>query len=73
MTPLHTLIVAVDFSETSDDALDAALELARHRNGRVHLVHAWPTCFTRPGWSKPQGSISRRCSVAGPKRRSSGW
>ena len=48
MTPLHTLVVGVDFSETSEDALESALELAAHRDGHIHLVHVVPDVLHTP-------------------------
>jgi nucleotide-binding universal stress UspA family protein len=39
MHAFHTIVVAVDFSETSADTLDAAVELARGQQHRVHLLH----------------------------------
>lgn len=34
-------VVGIDFSETSEHALDVALSLARATNGRVTMLHAW--------------------------------
>jgi len=48
MLPFHTIVAAVDFSETSQDALDAALELARERRARVHLLHVVSDVFHTP-------------------------
>jgi nucleotide-binding universal stress UspA family protein len=48
MAPLRTIVAAVDFSETSRDALDAALELAGQTRGRVHLLHVVPDLFRMP-------------------------
>jgi nucleotide-binding universal stress UspA family protein len=48
MAPFRTILAAVDFSDTSRDALEAALELARHARGRVHLVHVVPDLFRMP-------------------------
>jgi nucleotide-binding universal stress UspA family protein len=48
MTPFRTIVVALDFSETSRDALQAALELARQRHGRVRLLHVVPDVFRMP-------------------------
>ena len=46
MPTVQTILVAVDFSETAGDTLDAALELARDREGQVHLLHVVPDLFT---------------------------
>jgi nucleotide-binding universal stress UspA family protein len=40
--------VAIDFSQASNDALDAALELSRHHQGRLHLVHVVPDASHTP-------------------------
>jgi nucleotide-binding universal stress UspA family protein len=39
MHPFHTIVVAVDFSETSADTVKTALELARGQQPRLHLLH----------------------------------
>jgi len=49
MHPFHTIVVAVDFSETCTDTIDAALELARGQQARVHLVHVVPDVLRSPG------------------------
>jgi nucleotide-binding universal stress UspA family protein len=45
MSPFHTILVAVDFSETAGDTLDAALGIAGDRAGRIHLLHVVPDLF----------------------------
>ena len=45
MQPFHTIVVAVDFSETSADTVDAALELARGQQHRIHLLHVTQDLF----------------------------
>jgi nucleotide-binding universal stress UspA family protein len=49
MHPFHTIIVAVDFSDTSAETIDAALELARGQQHRVHLVHVVADVFRSMG------------------------
>jgi nucleotide-binding universal stress UspA family protein len=49
MHPLQTIVVAVDFSETSTDTIEAALELARGQQGRVHLLNVVGDVFHTPG------------------------
>jgi nucleotide-binding universal stress UspA family protein len=39
MHPFHTIVVAVDFSETSADTIRVALELARGQQHRLHILH----------------------------------
>lgn len=39
MPALHTIVVAIDFSQTSREALRRAVEIARDANGALHLVH----------------------------------
>lgn len=41
MQPIRTIVVALDFSELSDRALDAAIWLARQFEAELHLVHAF--------------------------------
>lgn len=52
MTPFHIVLVPVDFSEASVDTLDAALELARGDQKRLHLLHVVPDVFRTPGFSE---------------------
>jgi nucleotide-binding universal stress UspA family protein len=40
MTPPRTILVATDFSEHADRALDYAVELATRLGAKLHLVHA---------------------------------
>ena len=42
MSRFQTIVVAVDFSQTSEDALEAACELAQLHHGHVHLLHVVP-------------------------------
>ncbi len=39
MTSFHTIVVAVDFSQTSADAFEAARNMARLHRARLHVVH----------------------------------
>jgi nucleotide-binding universal stress UspA family protein len=41
--PFRNILVAVDFSQTSDDALGVAAELSRTSRARVHVVHVVPS------------------------------
>ncbi len=41
MTPLRAIVVALDFSELSSRALDAAIGLAKGTGAELHLVHAF--------------------------------
>lgn len=42
MSRFRNILVAVDFSQTSEDALAVAAELSRVSRARVHLVHVVP-------------------------------
>jgi universal stress protein A len=42
MSRFHNILVATDFSQTSDDALAAAAELSRACHARVHVLHVVP-------------------------------
>jgi nucleotide-binding universal stress UspA family protein len=48
MLRFQTIVAAIDFSETSQDALDAALDVARGTDARVHLVHVVPDPLHHP-------------------------
>jgi nucleotide-binding universal stress UspA family protein len=41
MNAIRTIVVAVDFSESSGAALDYAIDLAKTLDARLHLVHAY--------------------------------
>jgi nucleotide-binding universal stress UspA family protein len=43
MRTIHEILVAVDFSEQGDLALDAAVEFAEQLGAELHLVHALDT------------------------------
>jgi nucleotide-binding universal stress UspA family protein len=55
MAPFRNIVVAVDFSQTSQDTIDAALDLARLHDGHVHLVHVVPDPFHLPYTIEPTG------------------
>jgi nucleotide-binding universal stress UspA family protein len=55
MRSFHTIVVAVDFSETSGDTLDAALELARGQQDRLHLLHVVSDVFHTLGVTEAPG------------------
>jgi nucleotide-binding universal stress UspA family protein len=40
MPTFHTIVAAVDFSDISADVLDAASDMARLHQARLHIVHA---------------------------------
>ena len=39
MASFHNIVVAVDFSPTSADALDVAHDMARQNHARLHVIH----------------------------------
>jgi nucleotide-binding universal stress UspA family protein len=45
MHRFHTIVVPVDFSDTSPDTLAATLELARGEHHRIHLIHVIQDVF----------------------------
>jgi nucleotide-binding universal stress UspA family protein len=55
MPPFQTIVVAVDFSDTSTDTLDVARELIREHHGRVHLLHVVADVFHTPGLVEAPG------------------
>jgi nucleotide-binding universal stress UspA family protein len=42
MSRFHNILVAVDFSTTSDDAVATAVDLSRAYHAQVHLLHVVP-------------------------------
>ena len=53
MFPVKRIVVATDFSETSDRAVDAAVELAATTGASVTVVHAYEI----PVYGFPDGSL----------------
>jgi nucleotide-binding universal stress UspA family protein len=53
MPRFHTIVAAVDFSQTSEDAVEAACELARPNHGHVILLHVVPDPFQFPSTMEP--------------------
>ena len=45
MSRFHNILVAVDFSQTSDDALATAAAFSRTGHARVHLLHVVPDVY----------------------------
>lgn len=41
MKPIRTLLLAIDFSESSSAVVDVALELAKRFSATIHIVHAF--------------------------------
>jgi nucleotide-binding universal stress UspA family protein len=50
---IRRIVCAVDFSETSNDALEHALSLAEKHGASLVLVHAWQL----PAYALPEGAI----------------
>lgn len=55
---VRTILVAVDFSETSDHALEVALDLAQALGAKVHVAHVYQI----PVYGFPDGAF-----LAGPE------
>jgi nucleotide-binding universal stress UspA family protein len=55
MSAVETIIVPVDFSETSVDALHLACELARTSHSRIHLLHVIPDPLQQPWITQAPG------------------
>ena len=49
---IATILVPVDFSDPSRAALDAAIDLAKERKARLHLLHCYRIDL---GWASPYG------------------
>ncbi len=50
MSVFNTIVAAVDFSDTSDDALRVACDLARFHGSRLHVLHVIPDA-RQQAWS----------------------
>lgn len=50
---IRTILCAIDFSETSDDALAHAYALAQKHGASLVLMHAWQL----PAYALPEGAI----------------
>jgi nucleotide-binding universal stress UspA family protein len=57
MSRLRTIVVPTDFSETSQDALGVACEIARACSSRVHLLHV-VTDLRREPWTLDGAGIN---------------
>lgn len=55
MASVETIVVPVDFSETSIDALHLACELARTSHSRIHLLHVIPDPLQQPWITQAPG------------------
>ena len=60
MLPITRILVAIDFSETSDRALDAAIELAQKLGASVTVMHA----YELPIYGFPDGVLVATVEVA---------
>ena len=60
MSRFHTIVVALDFSDSTADALDAALSLAGADAGaRLHLLHVVPSAMP-PLWTDEPPALDLR-------------
>ena len=60
MSRFHTIVVAVDFSDSTPDALEAALALAAAEAGsHVHLLHVVPSAVP-PIWTDEPSTLDLR-------------
>jgi nucleotide-binding universal stress UspA family protein len=55
MSPFHNILVAVDFSPTSDDALSTAAELSRTYHAQVHVLHVVANAIPSASTLEPIG------------------
>jgi nucleotide-binding universal stress UspA family protein len=60
MRPIEKILVATDFSETSDHALDYALDLARALKAEVVVLHA----YELPVYGFPDGAVITTADMA---------
>ena len=60
MSRFHTIVVALDFSDSAADALDAALTLAATDSAtRLHLLHVVPSAMP-PLWTDEPSALDLR-------------
>ena len=64
----QTIVVAVDFSETSEDAWVAACQLAVETNSEVHLLHVSPDPL-RQAWTVEAISVDFQAIAAEYRRQ----
>ena len=55
MHPFQTIVVAVDFSETTVDTIEVAREIGRDQQRRLHLLHVVPDVFRTLGVTEAPG------------------
>jgi nucleotide-binding universal stress UspA family protein len=55
MSAFRTIVVATDFSDTSREALDVALSIARDSGSQIHLLHVIPDPLRQPWMVEPAG------------------
>jgi nucleotide-binding universal stress UspA family protein len=55
MTPLCIFVVAIDFGDMCDDVVDVAVDLGRHYQGCLHLVHVVPDASDMPWMPEAAG------------------
>lgn len=80
MNEYRTIVVAVDFSEHSDVAFSAALEMAAEYGAMLHIVHAFHhpvpamAVYELPHdfFDAPRNSALRKLHVAGEKTAAEG-
>jgi nucleotide-binding universal stress UspA family protein len=68
MRKYETILVATDFSECAEHALEEAIELARRLESRIHLVHAYELPALLPGAEASAASAELDRSIRGSAR-----
>ncbi len=58
---MQTILVPVDFSETSEYALDYAIRFAKELHARVHVLHSYEI----PAVGLPEGAMVMTADIAG--------
>src|SRR5438132_2528253 len=61
MSDIKEILVPIDFTHTSEKALDYALEFAKKLGARITLVHA----YELPVYGFPDGALVASAEVAG--------
>src|SRR6185295_15140602 len=58
---IQTILVPVDFSDTSEHALDYAVGLAKELGARIHVLHSYEI----PAVGLPEGAMVMTADIAG--------
>ena len=66
MLPFRRILVTTDFSDTSLDAMPSAVEIARHFDAEILLLHVLPVDTPTPWYIPPYGRHPARVRSSRP-------